>query len=942
MRALRRLHLLFIGVFVLVLPDFGRAQTAPGLEAAIENKLLNEHVVVSRDGLATDTVHIVVKANNEAAAQKIGQQPVEYSEALTDVEIVSAFTLKADGRKIPVSPTAVMTQLAPGASQEPLFDDLKQKVVLFPDVEAGDSIDFVFRKRDKQAEIAGQFMLERHFISLIAIDSADITVVAPKSYLLSAETHEIAFDRHDEGASTIYHWHYSRPKAAELETQLTSWWDRSPRLLLSSFKDYDAFAAAFARLIAPAEKVTPKMQALADQLTKGVSDRRQKAEKLYEWVSRHIRYVAVEIGAGGITPHDADMVLTNGYGDCKDHVVLYAALLKAKGIESAFVLINGRNSYELPKTPLVGQLDHAITWLPEFNLYADTTAGVAPFGALPFPEYGKPIVIATAAGGALKHVPLLALGTATVTTTTTARIDATGKIDGKSTITATGPFSIVLRQLGLGIETLGADRAADEILRRANVPGSGAFNLSPPGQLGPSYTLGSTWSMGPFAEIPLGRRFAMPEGLALLGVPGDLLVGSLTAQNANADDTVPCYSGHEEENISVDAPADYHFLASPPDAAIRTAHIDFNTHWSLNGRTLHLRRSFTSTIDTVLCSGALRAETLSALQAIRQSYLYGAAIAPDNGKPVAANDASTDDKLATVIPNTTDLSGSSDAQTDVASLSKGVEPQRSDTGDETASLSPDNAQETRAHPELATVATLERQHDFARAEKLLSTAIGAHEEAAVLYEQRGIVRDDRGHFDDATGDFTKAIAHALSQNEASRYYTERAFSYWLARDWKPALRDYGAAVAADERNTDAYLGRGRSELFAGRLEESIADFQKALSLKEDAYAALWLYIAEARAGKNARADIAELTAGWKGRDWPEPLLSAYLSGAASDAAVPADPREAAERDFFMGEFALRDGRVATARSLFKEAQKVGGMDEAAGVAAGLELAALEN
>ena len=65
----------------------------------------------------------------------------------------------------------------------------------------------------------------------------------------------------------------------------------------------------------------------------------------------HVRYVAIKFGQGGIVPHSADHVLLDAYGDCKDHAVLFAAMLRAKGIDSNLVLINGSNSYTLGKAP---------------------------------------------------------------------------------------------------------------------------------------------------------------------------------------------------------------------------------------------------------------------------------------------------------------------------------------------------------------------------------------------------------------------------------------------------------------------------------------------------------------------------------------------------------------------------------------------------------------
>jgi hypothetical protein len=59
--------------------------------------------------------------------------------------------------------------------------------------------------------------------------------------------------------------------------------------------------------------------------------------------------VAIFLGNGGYEPHDAATVLENRYGDCKDHVALLEALLKAKGIASVPVLVG--SSSTSPRRP---------------------------------------------------------------------------------------------------------------------------------------------------------------------------------------------------------------------------------------------------------------------------------------------------------------------------------------------------------------------------------------------------------------------------------------------------------------------------------------------------------------------------------------------------------------------------------------------------------------
>jgi transglutaminase-like putative cysteine protease len=893
-----RWSLVAFAASALPLPSVAVAQTEAPSAIPIETKLYDERVEVNGQGLATDTVHFRVRANNAASAQRIGQQPILYSETMNDIDIVEAFTLKADGRKIPVAPTAIFTQMPQGDAQAIMFDDSRQKVVVFPDVEAGDTIEMTYRRRDKQAAMPGQFSFGRVFSPTAEADSADITIVAPQSYPLFVETHNIPFDRHDSNGTTTYHWHFAQ-RAPAATIQL----DRVPSILVSSFKDYEVFGHTYAGLVRPTIAVTPAIQTLADQITQGTNDHRAKAEKIYDWVSRHIRYVAVEMGVGGYMPHGADSILANGYGDCKDHAVLFSALLKAAGISSELVLINSQGIYALPATAVPGAFDHVIAWLPEFGLYADTTAGVAPFGSLPFTEYGKPVLHATEAGKALRAIPVLPPGLATAHTQTVAHIDATGKFEGTTTTTASGPYSMTLRMVTLTIESIGVDVAANAVLKRANLEGNAVFvNPSPPEDLGPSYSLTNKWSFGPYADVLRGARYVMPEGIPVLSLPGDFLMGPLN--NAKPDNRQPiaCYSGHNDEDIFLDAPAGYQFLQSPPDSTVRTAHISFSTHWSQSGKTLHLHRDFTSTIDTPLCTGAVLTEAINALAAIRQSYRYGFAIAPAGTTPVAQ--AGEEMRVADAAPmlNSGEMS--------VASLLPAKTPAHSEAM--ASVFAPHEL------PDTTTPVGKAAASDSTTDVNALTRQIGLRS-AMTVFEQRGMARTAHGRFDDATSDFTKALNLASNDNDISRIRAERASSYWFARDWRPALNDYAEAARRNPANAEAVEGLGRSELFAGRNASAVADLSKAVSLKpDDSLAKLWLAIAQSHAGKSV--DVSSVSS---------------LPGPATD------PKTVCAKEFFFGEFALAVGEGDAARKHFLASRAAGTDNQVEFVAAGIELGRLK-
>ena len=332
----------------------GFTQTVPPGPAAAGStppviiKLATGDISVQSDGLYTDTQHVEVSPTNDAVAKSLGQQTLRYSEATEDLDVTEAYTLKSDGRKVPVEPSKIFVQAPPG-EQAPMFDDLKSKVIVFPDVAANDTLVYTVVHHAKEAQFPGQFYRAEVFPRVVAWNEVRFTISVPKSLPLSVETHDLTMEKKAEGDRVVYSWHYSAPTPKINDVAAIAVVDREPRFFASTFKSYEDLGRAYAESAAPKSAVTPKIKAQAEEITAGVADRRAQTQQIYEWVSKRIRYVGIELGRGRVVPHDAETVLTNAYGDCKDHVALFEALLAAKGIRSEPVLINSTNSYTLPE-----------------------------------------------------------------------------------------------------------------------------------------------------------------------------------------------------------------------------------------------------------------------------------------------------------------------------------------------------------------------------------------------------------------------------------------------------------------------------------------------------------------------------------------------------------------------------------------------------------------
>lgn len=606
--------------YVLGLVGLLSAVPAAALETPVVAKLVTSDYVVEADGTYTLTTHFEFLAKNDSAAQQVAQQIVRYSSEMEVLEIVDAHTLKADGTELAVAESAIFEQVPQGSANLTAFDDQRQKVIVFPNVAAGDTVVYTTREHVIHPMFPGAFYAGDIYPTTVSIAETRTTITAPKSMPLSTEAHGFTIETEDRGDDVVYRWSYSAMDAVAQDVSVISPFDRAPRYFVSSFADYDQFGQTYAALVAPLIAITPAIQAKADAVTAGAADDREKAERIYDWVSANIRYVGIELGRGAVVPHTADAVLANGYGDCKDHTVLFGAMLAAVGIESEVVLINLDNAYTLSEKPTLTQLNHAISWLPTLGLYADTTAGVAPFGTLPFSEYGKPVVHASAGTGLLKRTPLLESGGTTVEVRTEQTLGLDGMVTGRTVTTATGPYSTTLRQLGVIIQQRGTETAAAAQLSALGLPGTGTFDLGAPHDLTPSYTITGQFTGQVSPVALLGGAFLMPSGMRLIEAPGDLLMGPLWNTQLTAADPTPCFSGRTRETIVLTLPDGKRLAALPADTEVTTDQLRFTAHWSQEDRTVTVVRDFTTTMDSALCEGPVRAAAADAIKKIMTSY----------------------------------------------------------------------------------------------------------------------------------------------------------------------------------------------------------------------------------------------------------------------------------------------------------------------------------
>jgi hypothetical protein len=603
-------------------PGFTRDKAAPTDVNYIERHYAYD-VELAADGTATATTHMELQINNAAAIDDIAQMSLTYDNTLDQFTILDAYTLKADGRHLAVDPAAIMTQHVPSSQGNIMFDDQREKVIIFPDVDVGDTVVYATKTISKPL-LPGYYDFAMAFDPADQEDDVSISFHVPKGMKLFTEAHGVALTRSDDGVWSHYAWQYQNRQPLLKSNYGVAALDRWPRLFVATEPSYRHFATQYAGLIAATPAVTADVQKLADELTAGITDRRQQAQRLYEWVSSHIRYVGLELGYGGIIPHAAAKILADRYGDCKDHSILYVSLLRAKGIAAEPVLINSGRRASLSMMPTMWNFDHMITYIPEFDLYADTTVGLAPFGVLTFAEYGKPVVLvpldeAVKQTAVVRRIPALTPAQAEIRTQTTAKLAPNGKITGTSETVASGPFGIELREDALDIQSTGGRRSAEDLLDDRGYHGTGSFQISSPRDLAASYRISANFETKSYGDLVKGGDLRLPRGLIKAHGPGLDLLGHRGFTGA-ADEPIFCRSGHEIETLALDLPPGKKPKKLPEDRTIENDAVNFTSHWSYADHRVTVIRDYRAHVSEPLCTAALRDLANDVLQEIDGVY----------------------------------------------------------------------------------------------------------------------------------------------------------------------------------------------------------------------------------------------------------------------------------------------------------------------------------
>ncbi|KDR34844.1 membrane protein [Caballeronia grimmiae] len=554
--------------------------------------------IVAEDGSVTEDDETVLRANTPAGIDEIAQRYVWYDRSVSKVEIVEAYSVDANGARHDVSPDQIRDIQEPRSAGAPTFQDAKLRAVIFPAVGVGSTVHLHFRKSQASPVIPGQF---NYFVEPGQRPVLDQRLVfdLPAAKPLYADARGFAADPPvTANGRTRYAFGYRRERVARIESGSVGYAQYGDRLMVSTFADYAAFAASYRGPAVDATATDPAIRALALSLTASDADARAKAKTLYDWVRRNIRYVAMFIGQSPAAPHRVTEVLANRYGDCKDHVALYGALLDAVGVRNEAALIGLGSVYALPSVPGygAGAINHVITYLHDLGMYADSTASSVEFGFLPLADMDRPTVLVES--GVLSRTP------PTQPLSRTARLQIDVAPEGVANFAywvEDAGWSAEIERMNLRLaSSQRRDQIAADRLRYTNLRGAGALTTS---------DVDAT--SGPFATTLRGTldEIVWPTGTTALPALTSLSGGIATQTRnwlAERTRTQPylCVGGAYDEVAQIALPRAMQVVEVPDDVDVTSEFFQYRSRYVFDASTnvVQVSRTLDARFGKQVCS----------------------------------------------------------------------------------------------------------------------------------------------------------------------------------------------------------------------------------------------------------------------------------------------------------------------------------------------------
>jgi transglutaminase-like putative cysteine protease len=444
-------------------------------------------ISVESDGSVAKTFRRVVQVLTDAGAAQLREQQFGYVPGHQTFTVNWLRVVRPDGSVVSAAPTQVQESDVPApVSTSPVYSDQKIVRMSLSGVTSGTILDAYFTVDDTKPALKGDFAQAYVFTPGSSIERARFILDVPSSITPRIKEENLDFGRSVKvaGSRTRYTWARNKTPMVRSEPFAADSNGVVMRVRVGAPLSWSDVSKWYSDLARERYAATPRLVHIVDSLVTGAKTRDDSIRAVHRWVAQDIRYVGIELGIGGYQPRMPDVVISTGYGDCKDKATLFVAALTHLGMR-AFPVLLSSNATARRDLPTPQQFNHEIAAvaLPGGGYqFVDLTASFNAYGELPTRiQGGFGLLIFPDGRNEEVTLPVDAPGSDVRTTRLAGTLSADGKFDGHYEEMATGSIAAGLRgSFASPLDSAQRADAARRVVRKYFPSGEGdslsAFN----------------------------------------------------------------------------------------------------------------------------------------------------------------------------------------------------------------------------------------------------------------------------------------------------------------------------------------------------------------------------------------------------------------------------------------------------------------------------------
>ncbi len=198
---------------------------------------------------------------------------------------------------------------------------------------------------------------------------------------------------HDSGY-LVRQWDIQDSAGIELDEFTPNLRDFVPWVDASTLKSWDGVGQHYTKELTPPREIPQQLKDTTFEITGEAKTNREKLAAVYEYAARDVRYGRHPLELEVEAPREAQSMLEDLRGDCKDKSALMQAMLGELGIRADIVLVLTRMNGAVPFLPGL-RFDHAIVKavVDGEEFWLDPAGGLCSFGELPLNDQGAPVLV---------------------------------------------------------------------------------------------------------------------------------------------------------------------------------------------------------------------------------------------------------------------------------------------------------------------------------------------------------------------------------------------------------------------------------------------------------------------------------------------------------------------------------------------------------------------